>query len=354
MSGSAFLHLTRPRMELRLTPSAERAGGVIGEHDMRQAGFDNRVLGIAAIVAAIIVLSAQDAFIKAISTDYPLHEIILVRAFVALLLISLIVRWEGGLSTLKSATPGLQALRGLLIVAANSFFFLGLAALPLAESVAIFFIAPLFITALAAPVLGERIGLYRWSAVCIGFLGVLVMVRPGTDAFRPEAFFPVCAALAYAMMQMLTRRLGVTSKASALAFYIQIAFLIVSLTVGLIAGDGRFAGSGHPSMEFLLRAWTWPAMPHLALMILIGGLSAVGSYMISQAYRKTEAAVVAPFEYCAVPLSVIWGYVLFGELPAGTAWVGMALIVGAGLFLFYREIRHGRPLAVERPMPRNR
>lgn len=321
---------------------------------MREAAIDNRALGIAALLLAIVVLTAQDAFIKSISGDYPLHQIVLVRAVVALLLVALVVRLEGGLAVLKSATPGLQALRGLLIVAANSFFFLGLAALPLAEAVAIFFIAPVFITALAAPVLGERIGIFRWSAVGIGFLGVLVIVQPGTNAFRPEAFFPVCAALAYALMQMLTRRLGVTSRASALAFYIQIAFLLVSATVGLTVGDGRYAGSGHASLEFLLRAWSWPPAPHLALMILIGALSAVGSYMMSQAYRKAEAAVVAPFEYCAVPLSVIWGYALFGELPTDSAWIGMAMIVGAGLFLFYREMRHGRPLAVERPMPRNR
>jgi len=312
------------------------------------------MLGIAAAVAAIVALTAQDALIKSISTIYPLHEIVLVRACVALVLVILIVRWEGGFAVLRSDRPGLQALRGLLIVAANSMFFLGLAALPLAESVAIFFIAPVLITALAAPVLGERIGVYRWAAVATGFLGVLVMMRPGTDTFRSEAFLPLGAAFAYALMQMLTRRLGVTSKASALAFYIQLAFLIVAVLVGLGVGDGRFAGDTHPSLQFLLRAWVLPDAPHLALMILIGVFSAIGSYMISQAYRKGEAAIIAPFEYCAVPLSVLWGWLLFDELPEGAAWLGMALIVAAGLFLFHRELRRGRPLAVERPMPRNR
>ncbi len=321
---------------------------------MPQATPDNRLLGIGAAVAAIVALTAQDALIKSISTSYPLHEIVTVRACVALVLVALIVKWEGGLAVLTSGRPGLQALRGLLIVAANSMFFLGLAALPLAEAVAIFFIAPVLITALAAPVLGERIGVYRWTAVAIGFVGVTIMMRPGTAAFRPEAVLPLGAALAYALMQMLTRRLGVTSKASALAFYIQLAFLFVGILVGLGVGDGRFAGTGHPSLEFLLRAWVQPGWPHLALMILIGAFSAIGSYMISQAYRKGEAAIIAPFEYCAVPLSVMWGYLLFDELPGGTAWLGMALIVGAGLFLFYRELRRGRPLALERPMPRNR
>jgi drug/metabolite transporter (DMT)-like permease len=321
---------------------------------MQLAVPDNRLHGIGAILAAMLVLSAQDAFIKSISTAYPLHQIILVRACVALSLVSLVVRWEGGLGILRSSRPGLQALRGLLIVMANTMFFLGLAALPLAEAVAIFFIAPVFITALAAPILGERIGPYRWTAVIIGLLGVIIMMRPGTGAFRPEAFFPVGAALAYALMQMLTRRLGVVSKASALAFYIQLTFVIISTLIGLSLGDGRFAGSGHPSLEFLMRAWTRPDPADLALMILIGVLSAVGSYMMSQAYRKGEAAIIAPFEYLALPLSVMWGYLLWSELPNGTAWLGMALIVGAGLFLFYREVLRGRPLAVERPLPRNR
>jgi len=321
---------------------------------MPLAGLDKKLLGILAVLGAVLALSAQDAAIKLISTFFPLHEIILVRAGIALALVLLIVRWEGGFGILKTDRPGLQVLRCLLIVMANTMFFLGLAALPLAEAVAIFFVAPVFITALAAPMLGERIGPYRWAAVVAGLLGVVVMTRPGTAAFRIEAFFPVAAALAYALTQMLTRRLGVTSKASALAFYIQLAFLIVSSTVGLSIGDGRFSGSSHPSLEFLTREWVRPDAAHFALMILIGIFSAVGTYLISQAYRTGEAAIIAPFEYFALPLSVLWGYLLWGELPAGTAWLGMTLIVGAGLFLFYREMLHGRPLAVERPMPRNR
>lgn len=321
---------------------------------MQLAVPDNRLQGIGAILGAMLVLSAQDAFIKSISADYPLHQIILLRAATALLLVALFVHWEGGISILRSNRPGLQALRCLLIVVANTAFFLGLAALPLADAVAIFFVAPVFITALAAPMLGEKIGPFRWTAVLAGLLGVIVMVRPGTDAFRPEALLPVSAALAYALMQMLTRRLGVSSKASALAFYIQLTFLAVSALVGLGLGDGRFSGSSHPSLEFMTRAWARPEMADLALMILVGVLSAVGSYLMSQAYRKGEAAIIAPFEYLALPLSILWGYLLWSELPGRASWLGMALIVFAGLFLFYREVLHGRPLAVERPLPRNR
>ena len=321
---------------------------------MGQSRPDDNYLGIAAAVAAITALTVQDALIKSISAQYPLHQVILMRASVALLIISVIVYWEGGIAVLRSQQPVLQAIRCLLIVAANSFFFLGLAALPLADAVAIFFIAPVIITALAAPLLGEKIGIHRWSAVIVGFVGVLVITQPGSEAFRPEAMLPVAAAFAYALMQMLTRKLGVKSKASALAFYIQVTFVIVCVIVGLSVGDGRLAGSGHPSAEFLLRAWSWPDRIDLLVMIAIGTINAFGSYMISQAYRKGEAAIVAPFEYCAVPLSVLWGWLLFSEFPAGQTWIGMALIVGAGLFLFYREMVRGRPLTVERPMPRNR
>ncbi len=321
---------------------------------MQLAVPDNRLQGIGAILGAMLVLSAQDAFIKSISAGYPLHQIILVRASTALLLVALFVHWEGGFGILRSNRPGLQALRCLLIVVTNTAFFLGLAALPLADAVAIFFVAPVFITALAAPMLGERIGPFRWMAVLVGLVGVIVMVRPGTGAFRPEALLPVSAALAYALMQMLTRRLGVSSKASALALYVQLTFLAVSSLVGLGLGDGRFAGSGHPSLEFLTRPWTHPDNAELAVMVMIGVLNAVGTYLMTQAYRKGEAAIIAPFEYLALPLSVVWGYLLWSELPGRTSWIGMALIAGAGLFLFYREVLHGRPLAVERPLPRNR
>ena len=310
--------------------------------------------GIACVLAGVALLSAQDATIKWLSGDYPLHQVILGRAVIAVALTLVMVRLEGGWGLLRSRRPGLHLARGLLLVVANISYFLALAAMPLAEAIAIFFVAPLFITALSVPFLGERVGPRRWLAVLAGLCGVVVMLRPGEGAINPVALLPVLAAFCYASMQILTRRLGVTDKASAMAFYVQLTFVVVSGATGLAIGDGRFAGSGEPSLEFLFRAWVWPGREDALLILLCGVLIAAAAYLLSQAYRIAEATVVAPFEYIAVPLSATWGILLWGDWPDLTAVFGIALIVGAGLLVFAREASLGRLLAARRPLPPER
>ncbi len=313
-----------------------------------------KIQGVLCLVLGMVMLSFQDSLIKKMSGDYPLHEIILGRALVAVLLTAWFAHLEGGLTLLRTRRLPLHLARGALLVIANVCYFLALAALPLAEAAAIFFIAPLFITMLSVPFLGERVGPWRWAAVFTGLAGVVVMLRPGDGLLEIAALLPIGAALAYAMMQILTRRLGVTDRASTLAFYIQLCFIVVSAAFGLIAGDGRFAGSGHPSVEFLLRAWTWPSGIDALLILTCGLLIGTAAYLLSQAYRIAEANLLAPFEYTALPLAVLWGVLWWGEWPDATAWLGIALIVGSGLMVFYRETLHGHLVAARRPVPRDR
>lgn len=314
---------------------------------------DARTRGIAAILVGMLAISLQDSLIKLVSDRYPLHEIVLSRAVLAIALTLVIVHFEGGLAMLRTRRLGTHLVRAALIVIANMCFFLSLAVLPLAEAVALFFVAPLFITALSVPILKEKVGPWRWGAVVFGLAGVIVMVRPGGDVFEPASLLPVGAAFAYACMQMLTRRLGATEKASTMAFFIHFTFIIASVGMGLVAGDGKYAGDNHPSLEFLLRAWSWPE-GDIHIFIGCGLLVTVGGYMLSQAYRLAEANLIAPFEYIGMPLAVFWGALLFDELPDRTAMIGISLIVSSGLFVFYRETVRGKPLAIRRPMPRNR
>ena len=140
--------------------------------------------------------------------------------------------------------------RGLCIVVANVAFFMGLAAISLPEATAIFFIAPLFITALSVIFLGEQVGIKRWIAVTVGLMGVIIMLRPGTATFRYAALLPLFSAFAYACMQILTRKLGLKERASTLAFYIQLMFVVTSSAFGLVFGHGRYANPDNPSMDF--------------------------------------------------------------------------------------------------------
>lgn len=312
-------------------------------------------IGVLCAVVASTAFTLNDAGIKFLSGDYPLHQIVFVRTVMALFLtLSIIMPLEGGLKLLKTRHLKMHFFRGLSVVCANMVFFMGLAALPLSEATAIFFVSPLVITAFSVIFLSEKVGPRRWLAVAAGLVGALIIIRPGTDAFQLAAILPIIAAIAYATLHMLTRKIGQAEKASTMAIYTQFTFLLVSTVIGLVAGDGSYASSVHPSIEFLTRAWIMPPTRDLLIMLGVGLSSGVGGYFISQAYRSSEAALIAPFEYLALVLAIFWGMTIFGEFPDFWAWTGIALILGSGLFVLWRENVLNKKVATQRPMPRNR
>jgi S-adenosylmethionine uptake transporter len=313
------------------------------------------VRGILFIIAGMAALATQDMVIKFLSGGYPLHQIVLSRACLALLLTLVLVRMEGGLRLLRTRRPALHLARGLLVTIANMTYFTAFASLPLAEATALFFVAPLFITLLSVPMLGETVGPRRWAAVIVGLAGVVVMTRPGSGLFNPIAILPVVAAFCYALSQMLTRRLGVTDRASVMSFYIHLTFFFVSAGAGLTIGSGDFlpAGAG-ASLSFLLRPWVWPEGVDAPLFLVCGVLVTIGGYCLAEAYRVAAAASVAPFEYVSLPMAVMWGYFVFHEAPDAYTFTGVALIAGGGLYVFYRESVTRHIVAAERPTPRNR
>lgn len=208
-----------------------------------------------AIVAAFF-FTLNDVGIKFLSGDYALHQIVLLRALFAMPITLLVLMpLEGGWYNLKTKRLGIHLARGLCVVMANMMFLLSLAALPLADATAVFFIAPLFITLFSILFLGERVGPLRWLAVFLGFAGVLVMLKPGSDGMLLAVLFPVVGAACYAMLHIFTRKIRMSESASTMTFYIQLVFVGVALFMGLIFGDGRYGHSGDPSIDFLLRAW---------------------------------------------------------------------------------------------------
>ena len=307
--------------------------------------------GSISAIVAVFCFSINDVAIKFLSGDYALHLIILVRSIVGLIVLFLIiVPFSGGLQSLYTNRLGLHFLRGFCVVFANITFFLGLAALPLAEGVAIFFISPLLITVFSVIFLKEAVGPRRWAAVWVGLVGVIVILRPGSETFQIASLLPLMAAFGYATLHMLTRYIGKTESAAAMSFYIQITFVIICLLLGLIIGDGKYSGSNDPSLQFLFRSWSWPNSEHYLLLFLIGAGSAFGGFFISQAYRISQAAVVAPFEYIALPIAIFWGIVIFDDWPDKVTIFGIALILGSGLYIIWREttVKESKPSGVPR------
>lgn len=306
---------------------------------------NNPALGIICIVLGMTAITVNDMLIKLLSDGYPLHQMVFLRSIIAVAFSLGMVQLEGGWKILRTDKPFWHLARGLLLVVSNLSFFAALVVLPLADATALFFVAPLFITLLSIPILGEKVGIRRISAVLVGFAGVLVMQRPwesgGSD--KLVMLLPVLAAFTYALCQILARRLGASAKASAMAAYIQGIFIVVSIGFYVVAGDGRFAaGVENESLRFLLKPWRWPDGNDGLLFLFLGLLSAVIGYSISQAYRLAPPATVAPFEYVAMPLAVLWGWLVWDYLPSMQILGGIVLIMGAGLYVFVRERKRGR------------
>lgn len=301
---------------------------------------ENRA-GIIAIVIGMTLITMNDTLVKSLSGSYALHQIMLVRGLIGFGLLAALVGVMGGPRILRTRRPGMHALRASMVVISNLTFFTALAAMPLAQVTALFFIAPLLITLMSIVFLGMRVGPHRILALCVGFVGVLVMLGP--ELWRPAGagaavFLPLLAALSYSVLQILTRKLGPEAHPAAMSIYIQAAFILVSAGFYLVAGDGRFASAAsHPSFEFLLRAWVWPLAGDLWRFGLIGVLIAGISWFMTQAYRLAEPASVAPFEYVAMPLAALWGFLFFEETPGPSIWIGMTLVAGSGLYVVWRE-----------------
>ncbi|MEY3003312.1 MAG: hypothetical protein RLZZ491_488 [Pseudomonadota bacterium] len=313
-----------------------------------------RLRAILFILLGVLCGSLNDMGIKLLSGDYPLHQMIFVRSVVGVAISLVFLHLEGGLVLLRSPRPGLHLLRAGLVVFSNMTFFAALAVMPLGAATALFFVAPLFITLLAIPVLGEPVGRHRITAVLVGLLGVAVMMAPGVDwgdIGRISLLLPVAAAMFYAGMQVLTRKLGAYTAASAMALYIQLTFLSVSALFFIVAGDGRFAQDmTHPAALFLLRAWIWPDPGDLWVFGMLGLMSAMIGYCMGMAYKLGNASVVASYEYAALPLALLWGWLIFGEVPRSVVWLGVTLIAGAGLYVFARERAQDRLLAASPPL----
>ena len=306
--------------------------------------------GVLFALGGSVTLSVNDLAIKALSGTYALHQVILIRAAISMVII-LAVIWASRTGFRQLATKRWKEhlFRVSIVMISNVTYFLGLAAMPLADAVATSFIAPVLVTLMSAVVLGESVGPRRWAAVAVGLLGVVVMVRPGAGVIQPAAILVLISAFCYASSHMMTRRMRDTESAMTLNFFVQCGFIVVSSVMGLWVGDGHLAGSANASLAFLFRPWVIPATPDLWAFIATGMAVGIGGLMMSQAYRTSEAALIAPFEYIGMPMAIFWGVIVFGTWPDSTAWIGIALICGAGLYTLWRETVRKKDVDVAAP-----
>ncbi|MCA9898727.1 MAG: DMT family transporter [Ardenticatenaceae bacterium] len=295
------------------------------------------VKGIGFLVLAAFVISIQNIVIKWIGGDYSALQIVALRSLVALPFTLVFYRYEGqhGLPTTKM--PRLEYVRGLFLFLSYTTFMMGLAALPLAQIEAIRFSGPLMITFLSVVMLGEKVGPRRWVALVIGFLGVLLIVQPGSASFNLGSVFVLISVLFYALVVIFTRKLQAKDSSATMAYYSSLVYLAAALILvplPILVGD---VPNAHPSIAFLIRPWVMPTLLDGLIMAGLGLIWAGWMYLLSRAYSLAQASVAAPFEYISLPINVLWGFLIWHEIPTWLTLAGATLTLGSGLYVLYRE-----------------
>ena len=280
----------------------------------------NPLKGILFFTTAIFLISVVDTICKLFTKD--LHSIQLVWGyFVGINLILWIFFFLKGekLSKLRATDrPFLQIIRPAFLVCSISSLFVGLTYLPIAEATAIGFVAPLFITALSVPILREKVGIHRWSAVVIGFLGVIIIVRPGTEFWHIASIMPLLGAFFFALFQIFTRLLSTTENTYTTLFY---------------------TGIGGLGWSSLMVPFVWSPMLriHFFVFFSIGIMGAIAHLCMISAFDRAEASFLAPYNYTKLLWVAVLGYIIFGDIPSLEMWLGAFIIVSAGFYVFSRE-----------------
>ncbi len=272
---------------------------------------------IAQVLAGVILFSCSDTMSKYLRQDLPSVEIAWLR-YVVFVVFGLGFAARRRFTGLRPRRVSLQLLRAIMVLGSAVFFIGGLSALPMAEAAAISFVSPAFITALSVVMLGERVGVHRWGATLAGLIGVLVVIRPGGGALQWAALYPLASAGCWAVGMIATRLIGTQDRSE--------TTLLWSASVGLAL------------LSLVLPfGFVWPSLGEVAIGLVLGMAASSGQYLVILAYRRATASVLAPFSYIQLLSSAALGYVVFGSVPDGVAFLGAAIIVGSGMYIVYRE-----------------
>jgi len=280
-----------------------------------------RLRGIIFMIIGVSALSLMDAAVKStLQLDIPVLEIIAIRGWMITAVLLLALPFRGGWQALSTRKIKLHVGRTLIGFFAPFLFFSSLKFLPLADATAIFFCTTFFMTAGSVFFLGEHVGIHRWSAVVVGFIGVLVVSSPGSGSFQAGALLALLAGAAYAVIMLSGRLLTRTDSSFKMVFYFNAINSLISTAL-------------------LTLVWTPPSQTALLLILLASTLALIGYFCITHAIRLSPIGVVAPIEYIALVWATVLGYVFWEDIPTFNVWIGMAIILSAGLYIMWRESR---------------
>jgi len=279
---------------------------------------NNSKLGLTYMFIGMSLFAATDAIAKLLTETIPAVQVVWSRQCGLLIGVMILIAIKG-LSVLKSTNPKLQISRGVLAATSATLFIIGVSFVPLADAVALTFVAPFMVTILGALVLKERVGMRRWIAVIIGFLGTLIVIRPGMGVLHPAAFLLIIAASAFAVRQILSRILAGGDKTSTTVAYTAIvSWLLLSIPLPFI--------------------WETPQTTReILLLIIIAVMAASGETLVIMALETAQAVILAPVHYSLLLWGTLYGFLIFDQLPDGWTWTGALIIVATGLYTLNRE-----------------
>jgi drug/metabolite transporter (DMT)-like permease len=304
------------------------------------AHSEQRLKAALLAIAAVGVASGQDAIIKSMVGAMPAYEAVLIRGAIGAPILAVWLVLTAGFGALRTPLLWPLVLRGLVLCSAYFAFILAIAAMPIANGVAIYFTMPFFVATLAGPFLGERVPVYRWLAMIAAFVGVWIMVNPQAADFEPASGFALYSALGYAVGQMMGRHYSQRVNPIAIANVQNAVYFVCALILFAIFSLMDLHFTRHKSLEFLSRPAVWPSAHEWMLLSAMGVLAAFGSVVFTFAYKAASSSFVAPFEYTAMIWAVLYGVTFFGDFPTLRTWSGMALVVVAGLWMMWRDTRH--------------
>jgi drug/metabolite transporter (DMT)-like permease len=279
--------------------------------------------GIALMCGGVFCMLGLDVCAKWLLGTYSLSQLVLLRCGFSALVIAWYAWTRAGPAALQTRRPAWHLARSVIMTGSMFAFFYALPRMPLADVLTLAFAAPLIVTALSWPVLGEAVGPWRWGAVLAGFGGVLIVLRPGAGLVAPAALIALGGAFFYALLSLSARRLSTTESTVALSLYLFPTPMLVSVPGAL--GN-----------------WIDPSPLDWALFAACGGFGGLAFVLITGAFRHAPAAVLVPFEYTGLVWAAAAGYLIWDEVPAPATWLGGGTIVASGLFILYRETRRHR------------
>lgn len=300
--------------------------------NQQSPALSRNLIGVLSLCLGVFVFSTQDAILKGLSGSHAVTLAIVLRSIVGLPILFAMVWYEKGPGALRTKNWKLLVARGLILLTSYTTYYMAFPALPLAEAVALFFTSPIFVTILAALFLREKVTLKAWAAVIAGFIGVLIILRPGSGLFEPAALLSLFSAAAYALSMVLARRYSADEPTTVMAFYVNAVYMVAAAGIALLFHLLGVTHAAHPSLEFLVRPWAMPNLTDLALMGLCGVIAALGMTLLTHAYRLARANLVTVFEYTGMLWVPLWGFLFFHEVPRWTTVIGTLIIIAAGIF----------------------